>query len=52
LDEEIKDDGSTRNMDHGQLSKRKNPSLDALDHHVRRKERWAGEDQKKWIKLT
>jgi hypothetical protein len=32
LDEEIEDDRSTRKKDHGQLSKQKNPSLDALEH--------------------
>jgi hypothetical protein len=47
LDEENKDDISARNMDLGQLSKWKNPSLDALEHHVRRKERQAGEARKK-----
>jgi hypothetical protein len=30
LDEEIEDDRSTRKTDHGQLSKRKNPPMDAL----------------------
>jgi hypothetical protein len=29
-----------------------NPPLDALEYHVRRKERQAGEDQKKRVKLT
>jgi hypothetical protein len=52
LDEEIEDDRSTRKMDRGQLRKWKNPPLDALEHHVRRKERQAGEAQKKWVKLT
>jgi hypothetical protein len=37
LDEEIKDDRSTRKMDHGKLNM-KNPLLDALEHRVRRKE--------------
>jgi hypothetical protein len=39
LDEEIEDDRSSRKKDRGQLSKWKNPSLDALEHCVRRKER-------------
>jgi hypothetical protein len=52
LDEEIKDDRSTRKMDHGKLSKQKNPPLDALEHHVRRKERQAGEAMKTRVKLT
>jgi hypothetical protein len=52
LDEEIEDDRSTRKMDHGQLSKRKNPPLDALEHHARRKERQVGEALKTWVKLT
>jgi hypothetical protein len=42
LDEEIKDDRSARKKDRGQLSKWKNPSLDALEHRMRRKERQAG----------
>jgi hypothetical protein len=52
LNEEIKDDISVINKDHGQLNKRKNPLLDALEHHVRRKERQAGEALKTWVKLT
>jgi hypothetical protein len=47
LDEEIEDDRSERKMDRGQLRKRKNPPLDALEHRMRRKERQAGEVQKK-----
>jgi hypothetical protein len=52
LDEEIEDDRSTRKKDHGKLSKRNNPPLDALEHHVRRKERQAGEALKMRVKLT
>jgi hypothetical protein len=52
LDEEIKDDRSERKTDHGQLSKRKNPPLDALEHRMRKKERQAGEALKTWVKLT
>ena len=52
MDEEIKDERSSRNMDRGQLNKKENPSMDALEHHVRRKERQVGEAQKKWVKLT
>jgi hypothetical protein len=52
LNEEIEDDRSTRKMDHGQLSKRKKPSLDALEHCMRRKERQVGEALKTWVKLT
>jgi hypothetical protein len=33
LDEEIKDDRSERKKDHGQVSKWKEPPLDALEHH-------------------
>jgi hypothetical protein len=39
LDEDIEDDRSTSKIDLGQLNKWKKPPLDALDHHVRRKER-------------
>jgi hypothetical protein len=52
LDEEIKDEISTRKIDHGQINKWKNPPLDALDHCARRKERLAGEALKTWVKLT
>ena len=52
LDEEIKDDRSARKKDHGKLSQRKNPSLEALEHHARRKERQVGEALKIWVKLT
>ena len=52
LDEEIEDDRSTRKKDRGQLSKRKNKPLDALEHCVRRKERQAGEALKMRVKLT
>jgi hypothetical protein len=51
-DEEIEDDRSARKKDHGQLSKRKNPPLDSLEHCARRKERQAGEALKMWVKLT
>jgi hypothetical protein len=52
LDEEIEDDISTRKKDHGQLNKRKNPPLDALEHHTRRKESQAGKALKMQVKLT
>jgi hypothetical protein len=39
LDEKIKDDRSERKKDHGQLSKKRNPSLDALEHCKMKKER-------------
>jgi hypothetical protein len=41
-----------RKKDRGQLSKKKNVSLDALEHRARRKERQAGEALKTWVKLT
>ena len=52
LDEEIEDDRSTRKMDRGKLNTERKPPLDALEHHVRRKERQAGEALKRWVKLT
>jgi hypothetical protein len=52
LDEEIEDDRSARKKDRGQLNKWKNPPLDALEHHARRKERQVGEALKIWVKLT
>jgi hypothetical protein len=52
LDEEIEDDRSTRKKDHGKLSKKKNPSLAALEHCVRRKERQASKSLKTQVKLS
>jgi hypothetical protein len=52
LDREIKEDRSTMNMDHGQLHKKKNPPMDALEHLAREKERQAGEAVETWVKLT
>jgi hypothetical protein len=52
LDEEIKDDRSSRKKDRVKLSKQKKPSLDALEHHAIRKERQVGEAMKTWVKLT
>jgi hypothetical protein len=52
LDEEIEDDRSTRKTDSGQLNKRKNPLLDALEHCARMKERQVIESLKTWVKLT
>jgi hypothetical protein len=52
LDEEIRGDRSKRKKDHGQLNKQRNPSLDALEHRVMKKERQASEARKKWVKLT
>jgi hypothetical protein len=52
LDEEIEDERLTRNMDHGKLGKQKNPLLDALEHHVRRKKRQPGKALKTSVKLT
>jgi hypothetical protein len=52
LDEKIEENRSTRKMDRGQLSKWKNPPIDALEHLVGKKERQAGEARKTWVKLT
>jgi hypothetical protein len=52
LDEDIEDDRIERKKDLGQLSKKKKPSLNSLEHHVRRMERQAGEALKTWVKLT
>jgi hypothetical protein len=52
LDEEIEEDRSARKMDRGQLSKQKNPPIDALEHLVGKKERQVGEALKTWVKLT
>ena len=47
LDEEIRDDRSTRKKDRGKLNKKRNPALDALEHRVMKKKRQAGEARKK-----
>jgi hypothetical protein len=52
LDEEIEEEISARKIDHGQLSKLKNPLLDALEHRARRKERQADRALKMWVKLA
>jgi hypothetical protein len=52
LDEEIKDERSARKKDRGQLSNWKNPPSDALEHHMRRKERHVGKALKTQVKLT
>jgi hypothetical protein len=52
LNEKTEEDRSTRKMDHGQLSKWKNPPIDALEHLMGKKERQAGEALKMWVKLT
>jgi len=52
LDGERKEDKSTRNMDHGQLNKWKNPAIDTLEHLTEKKERQAGEALKMQVNLT
>jgi hypothetical protein len=52
LNEKTKEERSTRNMDHGQLSKKNNPSMSALEHLVGKEERQVGEALKMWVKLT
>jgi hypothetical protein len=52
LDEEIRDDRSTREKDRGQLNKQRKTPLDDLEHHATKKERQASEAQKTWVKLT
>jgi hypothetical protein len=52
LDEEVKDDRSTRKTDRGQLNKRRKPPVDTLENLAGRKERQAGEALKMWVKLT
>jgi hypothetical protein len=50
LNEKIKEDISTKKMDHGQLNKPKNPPTDALEHLTRKKERQVGEALKTQVK--
>jgi hypothetical protein len=51
LDEEIKEDISTRKKDCGQLSEKKNPLVDALENLAGRKERQDGEALKRHLGL-
>jgi hypothetical protein len=39
LNDKIEEDRLARNMDRGQLSKRKNPPMDALEHYAGKKEK-------------
>jgi hypothetical protein len=43
LDGDIEEERSTRNMDHGQLNKQKNPPMNALEHPAGKKEGQVGE---------
>jgi hypothetical protein len=52
LDDDIEDNRSAKERDLGKLRKWENPSMDALEHCARRKERHAGEARKKRVKLT
>jgi hypothetical protein len=52
LEEKIKEDRSTKNMDHGKINKWKNPLMDALEHPMGKKERQVGESLKMQVKLT
>jgi hypothetical protein len=47
LDKEIRDDRSSRKKDRGKLSKKRKPSLDALEHRMMKKERQDGKVRKK-----
>jgi hypothetical protein len=51
LNENIKEDRQARKMDHGQLNKKKNPPMDALEHLAGKQERQAGEALKTWVKV-
>jgi hypothetical protein len=52
LEEKIEEDKVIRNMDRGQLIKRKKTSTCALENLVGRKERQAGEAMKMRVKWT
>jgi hypothetical protein len=43
LEDKIEENTSTRKMDCGQLNKWKNPTIDALEHLMGKKERQDGE---------
>jgi hypothetical protein len=52
LDKKTKENRSARKIDRGQLSKRKNPPIDSLEHLTGKKEGQAGKAWKIWVKLT
>jgi hypothetical protein len=52
LEENIEEDKETKNMDHGQLNKRKKTSKISLEHLAEKKEGWVGEALKMWVKWT
>ena len=52
MNEEIEEDRSTRKMEHGKLSKWKNPPVDALEHLAGKMEKQVGKARKTWVKLT
>jgi hypothetical protein len=43
LEDNIEEEISTKNMNHGQLKKNKNPSMSALEHLMEKKEEQVGE---------
>jgi len=52
LDEKIRDDRPERKKGRGKLNKKRNTSLDVLENCEMKKERQAGEAQKRQVKLT
>jgi len=52
MNEEIKDNRSTRENNRRQLNKQRKPPLDDLENHMRREERHAGVAMKRRVKLT
>jgi hypothetical protein len=52
LEENIEEDKTTKKRDCGQLSKRKNISMSALEHHAEKEEGYASEALKERVKLT
>jgi hypothetical protein len=52
LKENIKEDKASKNMDHGQLSKRKKTPTNALEHLTEMKEGQAGEALKMQVMWT
>jgi len=52
LEEKIKEEKTLKKMDRGQLSKRKNTSMDALEHLMENNEGHVVKALKTWVKWS
>jgi hypothetical protein len=52
LKEKIKEDKESKNIDRGQINRRKKKTMDNLDHLAKKKEGQVGEALKTWVMWT